>query len=688
MPTIINPSTLSSIIRYIQSIALTLGIPSNDIPDKLYTFVNSINNFFTKVLEYIPTIPDFDVRIRIFILAFGLPTICDLIFMWINEDLVNNIFHIVDIAGLFCLFFQIGIVVFSTEKSFISTYICFPICIVYFIARITTAIYKCRKRKPKAPLLHIVDQLKNYYMKNIIPGIVNELTEEDVENIFNPYNKSFTFKPVEPSVINISFILVVMAGLSCVIAAVFNGFSEVKIMLFIRIAVSVVCGIFLIFLIIVLLMIIIPKLRGPFISLRKFLRRYGVKVLMLIIDFLYIPIARAILENFNYFKNNCSDGFYRSFIIDETNFFDFLMDHNTTCEVCNSNSVSSCINACTSNSVYYSTYSPHLEFINDVLVTTGPIILISFIFVIIGFPILTILVVSHNREIAWSLPVFGRTPEAKWVTIITKLSTPGIFYFYMYKYDISYWALFSPIVKLLAVIFTEMAERLNNQLSYILLIMYLSVFILYIIIKPFIYSFNNVLEIIMAFSNMSLTLVPICSSYGKNVPSWFSIPLSIIACVLPIIAVPYTLCRKSDLEPEMDPGMAIDEDGNYVEPIVPNQEIHLEMIDLMAIWQIVEIQTNKKIHGKSDSDEVQSSTNESDSYSIFYVDDDYISIGRDDLLKAVHDMYSHIDVICDATTTFRIIDMLKFYVLVSTACSGWFFGSIFGKMQVFSNLVC
>ncbi|OHT14928.1 hypothetical protein TRFO_42815 [Tritrichomonas foetus] len=677
MPAIINPSTLSSIIRYLQSISLTLGIPAGDLPAKLETFVNAINNFFTKVIEYLPDIPDFDVRVRIVILSFAIPAILDFLFTWIVGDLRDNIQHIFDIAACFVLLFQTSYIIMSNGKSSISTYILIPVCLIYAIYRLYVLYKTLKNSEPPEQLIHIVDNIRNYYMNNIIPGTSSDLTEDDITSLLEKYNQSFVLKIVKPTFLNIGFILFLLVGLSLVICFMFGVLAPINITEFTKITTTVICSILILLLLIVLIMIIFPCLRNSFLSFRKFVRRYGVKVLMLLLDFLYIPVGRAILENFNFKKNDCGVGFYRSFYVDKSNYFDFLLDHNTTCEICDTILNDTCSYACFNNNVLYSTLSPHLEFIKDLMETVGPIIAFAVIFIIIGMPILTLKMVLRNKSIAWSIPVFGRSPEVKWSTLVTRLSTPGLFYFYMYKYNLSIWALFSPILKLLIIILTEIAERVNGNVSYAILVLYIAVLICYAKFSPYIYAFNNVLEIIINFSNAALTLVPICATYGKIVPSWFSIPLSIIICILPIIALPYALfCRKSEIAPEIDPGMAIDEDGKYVESIVPNQELHLEMIDLMAIWQVVSLQSNE-IHPKYESDEINE----------FYCDD-LITIGRDDLMINMKEMYNLIDIVCDATTTSGYLSMLKMAVIIASGCGGWFFGSIYGKHLLFNNTVC
>lgn len=758
MPTIINPSTLSSIIKYMQSISLTLGIPANKLPDKLTKFANSINNFFNKIWDYIPHLPDFDVRVRVVLLSFAIPALLDLLFTWFTSTLLENIFHLFDIAASFAFLFEIAYVVMSKGKTTIGVFIVIPLCIIYGIIRLIIIIRKYKlSSKDSEPLTSIVDRIKNFYMKGIIPGINSDHTEEEMSAMLEKYNESYVFKIVKPSFLNIGFILISMTLLSLIIAYSFDAFGHLDVKPFIRISLTIICGLLLIILLIVLFMIVFPCLRSPFVSFRKFVRRYGVKLLLLIIDFLYIPIGTTILENFRYEPNNCGDGFYRSYSIDTSSYLDFFLDHNTVCQPCSivsnitnatlnlfdaSTSIfygempnyynefnSSCSAACFNNIIYYSTSSPHLQLNHDILPTILPLIVFSFLVIIIGQPVLTLYVVLHNKSIAWSIPIFGKTAEIKWSTLVSKLSTTGLFNFYMFKYNWGGWAIFTSIQKLVFVVLTEIAERVNLSITYAILVLYVFVFILYLSVKPFTFVFNNVLEIILSFGNAALTLVPICSIYGKKVPSFFSIPISVVICILPIIAIPYAFCRKSEIEPEPDPGTTYDDEGKVVEPTIPNQPVYLHLIDLMAIWQVVDLEKNSTtIYPASydDNDDIkldnQNENPQSYDYNNNYynnnnvynnnydnnynnnynnnyymqnsnndeemAENDYIIIGRDDLLSKVNDMYQLIDTVCDATTTTDILSMIKIAVIISAACSGWFFGAIIGRRILYNNLVC
>lgn len=702
MPSIINPSTLASIIKYIQSVAMTLGIPANSLPEKLANFANSINNFFNKIWEYIPHLPDFDVRVRIIVLSFGIPVLLDLMFAWFTSSLIDNIFHLFDIAASFALLFEIGYVVMSKGDTTIFVFILIPVCIIYFIFRIVRFFIKYRSSTVESEsLISIVDRIKNYYMKGIIPGIESSDTEEDMSDMLEKYNESYVFKIVTPSFINITFILISMAILSIIIAYSFDAFTPLHVKPFIRISITIVCSFLLIILLIVLIMIVFPCLREPFVSFRTFVRRYGVKLLLLIIDFLYIPIGTAILENFRYEINNCGNGFYRSYSVDISNGLDFFLDHETSCQPCSfmqQNKTTSnlfalsnillndtnpkCLKACIDNTIKYSIPSPHLEFNYDILPTILPVIIFSFFAIIIGQPVLTLYVVLYNKAIAWSIPIFGKTAEIKWSTLVKKLSTTGLFNFYMFKYNLSGWAIFTSIQKLVFIVLTEIAERVNLSVSYAILVLYVLLFICYISIRPFTFLFNNVLEIVMAFANACLIIIPICSIYNKDVPNWFSIPLSVIICIIPIIAIPYAFCRRSEIEPEPDPGTVYDDDGKPVEPDDPNQPVYLHLIDLMAIWQAVDLENNKAVIYPASFD---SGYNDDE---VMFDEDDYIIIGREDLLSKANEMYKLIDIVCDATTTTSFLSMIKIVVSISAACSGWFFGAIIGRKMIFTNTVC
>lgn len=604
---ILNPSTLQSIVRYIQGLAITLKISVNNLPDNFQKFINAISDFFLNVWRYLPEIPDFDVRFSLIVLTFAIPVLLDFLCTWIVGDLLHNFLHLVDIVASFALFYNIAYLVMTQSKP-ISTILILVLCLIYLLIRgIILIINQIKKYQHNIEvedlsLQTIITNIEKYYMKDIIPGIMVDYSEDDLENQIYEFNKHFVYHLIQPNAVNVTLLILIFLGIAVIILYLFGLFTPVLLPEFVRYSMVCVLIIFEIILFAVFLMIICEPLRESFLIIRNFVRRYGVKFVLLIMDFIYIPVGESIISNLKYSKSTCPVGSYQYANISLNQSLTFFINHETSCMPCTSH-YDVCSSYCNSNNYLYSVLSPHLRLIQDILPTTMPNIAFGFIFVIIGLPLLTFTTILRTRSIVCQIPAFGRTLAIKWNCIVNKLNSPGLFSFYMYKYDLYLWSVLVSVQKLLLLILSQVTELVNQNVIYAISMIYLLFFILYIALRPFQYFFNNILEIIMAFCNCIMTLVPILSLYGKTFPSWLSIPLSVVACVLPIIAVPYSLLRKTDLHGKEDDGINL-----LDEELDPCRIIELKMIDLMTIWQI---QAEKEFNPDFDPD--NSSENQSPS---------------------------------------------------------------------------
>lgn len=666
MPGAINPSTISSIVRYLQNIALTLNIPVNNNPEKLQEIVDAIDNFFNKIIEYIPVVPDFDVRVRLILLSFIIPLLIDFLLVWFVGSLFSNVMHIFDVIVFGMLFYEIPYLAFSKGKAGVDTYVIFPVAAIFIGFRIFIWIINLKKRRQKDNLVYIVDKIKDYYMKEVIPCTYSDLTDEKIQDMLEEHSDNLVINEIFPTCGNMSVLLVLLAlfvVLFCYGLGVFT--PGVNLDDFMQISIMIVAIIFIIILLIIIIMIIFPCCHRPFVKFRGFIRRYGLKIGLLILDFLYIPIATSILENLSYKKDPCGNGQLLYFESAMGNIFDALLDRNVTCIPCSDPSID--------HSIRYGKFSPHLQYTSQIWGANGPMILYSIIIFVFGLPICWTYLILQNKAIAWSIPSFGKTSALKWSSLIDKIHSPGLFLFYAYKYNIFFWGIVIPIFKFVIVILTEVDDVWGGT-SYLIMLSYLGFSISNIVVQPYGYVFNNVLDSLMAIANTLVTLVPLCAFYNKYIPNWFSIPLTVIIVVFPIIALPYTIfCkRKKVVENELEPGMTFDEDGKVVP--MPNILLTVDFVDLMAIWQLEEFKNSNKIF---DIQEFSGDQENPEFYS-----DEPIEIYRDILYTRMTEMYEVIDKLMDATTTEDLLFILNIITVIGASCTGWFFGTVVGQATV------
>jgi hypothetical protein len=297
----------------------------------------------------------------------------------------------------------------------------------------------------------------------------------------------------------------------------------------------------------------------------------------------------------------------------------------------------------------------------------GPSLLWAAVGIIVGMPILWLYLIVTNREIAWSIPVFGETAVDKWTKLSAQLNSPGVFLFYQYSGDRWFWGMVLPITKIVSVLLTELASRVSGGIAYALFISYAVVFAINIKFTPYRFPVNNWLDIMIAGSNMLLTIVPICTYHDRSMPSWLVAPFTIVLCVGPLLAIPYSLFRKDEMDAH-DATKAIDELGHDVDAIVDDMQIDVDIIQLQSIWQMVEVEKGSIIGG---SEEAPIATR--------IVQEEKVHISTKQVEDVYKEMYEMIDHVGDASTTLQLTSVLKIAVLISTIGAGWLFGGVAGQ---------
>jgi hypothetical protein len=222
-----------------------------------------------------------------------------------------------------------------------------------------------------------------------------------------------------------------------------------------------------------------------------------------------------------------------------------------------------------------------------------------------------------------------------------------------------------PITKIVSVVLTELTTRLSGGIAYALFIAYGIVFALNIKFAPYRFPVNNWLDIMIAGSNMLLTIVPICTYHDRSMPSWLVAPFTIILCVGPLLAIPYSLFRKDEMDAH-DAMMGVDEAGHDVEAIVEDMQIEVDIVQLQSIWQMVELEKDSIVGDDAVS-------------SLRIIQDEKVQISTKNVEEVYKEMYEMIDHVCDASTTLQLTSVLKIAVLISTIGAGWLFGGVAGQ---------
>jgi hypothetical protein len=364
------------------------------------------------------------------------------------------------------------------------------------------------------------------------------------------------------------------------------------------------------------------------------------------------------------------------------NFWDSLYDRALTCEKCDgwpnnwsADIFDTCNVRCNGLTELHNNISQHLIFGRDIMGMTGPLLIYAFLAVVVGQPIWWAYLIAGNKDIAWSIPCYGETSERKWAWLSEKLVSPGVFLFYQYRHDRTWWGWFVPITKILCVIFAEITEFTTGAVSWGILILHIAILVLNVVFWPYRFKVNNIFDVATSASNVVLTILALANFYSNHFPSAVMTPITIILVVLPLLALVYGFVRKPEEVVQLGPAGAFDEDGKPVESIITDWTEQKDLVWLLPIWNTTETEEESR---EKDGEVVESVIEEPET----------ITITSEFVNGNLTDCQTMIDSICDAYSTQHVVSMLKIVSAVACGCAGWFFGGVAGTRLGSQDIYC
>ncbi|EAY01814.1 hypothetical protein TVAG_273250 [Trichomonas vaginalis G3] len=689
-----NPSTISSIVRHFQGIGITLSPGWLKIPEKLQKFEDAIISFFDQLWEVIPRLKDFDVSVNFVFVTVMIPIILDLFLIWTAQDeLLPNLIHLLDMVFAIAFGFQVGYLCFNTSRVKWETYFLIIISVLWFAIRIYRLIKKHRHSKPE--IADIVEEIRKYYMKDILPGTESSLTEETLYDLCEQYDTSIMLEPIAPNWLNMIFLLIILAASLAAFLAGCGVYAKGKLNIFFKVVAAGIGLIVFLINLFVFIMIVIPCCRAPFIKVRLFVKKYSLYIYILCLDFLYIPVCNRFLDLFSFDDFSCPVGQYYPIRTNVTSYLTSLTTGfiNFTCSPCSDPITGICSSLCDGSKRHYNILSPQITVNRDILGKAGPSVVYGCLCIIIGIPLCWIYLIHHNKSIMWRIPAFGESPLSKWFYLTNHLTTSGKNLFYMYTPKTCNWGILVMCSKFIFVIITMISERVNKKVIWASLGGYIILLLGNWFAQPYMRRFNNVLDTMIYGAQSLLTLVPICALFGKIVPNWFSIPLSIIISILPLFSILVVLiCKPKAISgEEYDPWACYDEDGNKVEGIIEDRTLHVPQVHFMTIWQLQEFRSLKIQEMRMQNyDEaiIKAQEEDMEMEDPELGDSDVVEVSSLVLKEKITEMEAKIDQICDATSTKQLIIISNVVSLIGCLVMGYFFGSTFGEYILKNNYKC
>jgi hypothetical protein len=671
-------------------VGLILGLGTQDeLGGKLGEFAKALSDFFNRVFEYIPYFPDLDVRVRFVILSWAVPTIFTILFLWFTRSAVANLLTVVLYICNFCFFYEVAYVSYG-DNADAGTYSLIPLSILGWIGIGIYEFFQWKThREIKAnPIEYIVDCYVNYFVDGVMPNRHNEgKTLEDLEAMLDARRESLVTHPAEPTIFNLGTCGVLFVG--CIFILLYSTGPLVapqdRVNIVIEWFINVICILMMLGIIAVAVMILVPAAREPFVEIRISIRRFLLKVMLLILDCLYVPICQAMIDVCYGGRWKCPVGQYLNWDhVGGEGFWDSLYDRNVTCDACEGfpnnwteDLFATCNVKCNGYSELHNNISTHLLFNRDVMGMTGPLMVYAGLAVVIGQPVWWAYLISGNKDIAWTIPCYGETSEQKWAWLSEKLVSPGVFLFYQFRHNRTWWGWLLPITKILTVILAQIAEFTTGAVSWAVLVLYIAILALNIKFWPYRFKVNNIFDVATTAANVVLTILALAAFHSSNFPDGVMTPITIIVVVLPLLALGYGFVRKVETVEQPGAVQAFDEEGNPTESIVSEWSVQKDLIWLLPIW-----------NSETTEEQVQEKSSELVESVVAPATAEEITITSEFVNGNLVDCQTRIDNMCDAYSTNHVVSMLRIASAIACICAGWFFGGVSGTRLASKDIDC
>ncbi|OHT01506.1 hypothetical protein TRFO_31656 [Tritrichomonas foetus] len=562
-------STVVSFFTYFQNIGCTISLPSIEVPEQMRVFLDCVRNFLAFIQSMIPAIPPFDLRMQLVIMTVGFPLILDILFVWFVQPLLTTIFHVIDLGAMFCLFMFLsqGIL----DRWSVINYIVVVFTSIWTLIRLIMVMRKgC---SGSCELVSIARNVCNHFLHGFVPNIEIRSTLNDLNHAIERFSKVVEIKPKPPSVFS-SVTLFMVASLLLIFALWCLEIIPIPLNLpeMIKIIFPWVAIVFSAIFYISFFLKFFECGRRFGMLLKQFCKRWGLRLLMLALELLYLPILTLTVSNIIFSSDlSCDYGYYRK--LNHSNYdssLDLIVHHDSQCVKCEYNNPNDiCEQMCFTQKELRLTDDPSLRLFEDVFKVSGGFIIYVALFVMIGIPVLWYYIIQRNISFTFNINVYGHNPEEKWRRLVNRMKTTGIFLFVNYKFNTSKWSVFYLGVKFFVMIITTIAGRIYPYVVFILPFFYIVVLSCIIYYRPYLYTFNNILDSILYFVQSVFSSIPVFSLFGIILPEVATIPMSILILVIPIVSILFLLLFRSKT-------VDFANDPTYPEELTEEEEEELE----------------------------------------------------------------------------------------------------------------
>jgi hypothetical protein len=527
-----------SAFTYLQNLAATIDLPDFHLPPEINRFFSYVTKFLERIFALIPGIPAFDARAHLVVVAFILPFLLTMLFVWLlapvstvlqdTLDLVVMIFVAMPIAESIVYEWTTGTVLATVLGA---TFVVVRLIMMY-----------AKQGKNVASVADTVKACgKVYFSRFNFPGTKTSWTALDMWDNARHYTRFVDFDVTEPSKCSVAMMVLavlVMIGLTLwTLGAIpskcpgmlqvffpYFGYPLTVILLLSLICKVTVCG------------------RRIMRCLKNFIKTKGARLLMPCLDVLYIPILTSAIPLLIPRFSRCAVNEYLQYdrvSIDNDPLFDFV-NHTAACAPCSPElmkGMEMCQRLCSGLKELRLLDPRSLLFVDDVLKPMGGLLLYVIFICMLGIPGLFYYVTTTNRKVVQNLFIYGNTEEEKWKSIVRRLDTIGVAMFADYKYGTYWWGIAGIGIKFLVMLITSIAGRVWTGLIYALPVVFLGAAIMVIYWRPYMVSLLNFANVVLWLLQCFHALVPIFARHGLVISSQAYLGVAIALLVVPVICL-------------------------------------------------------------------------------------------------------------------------------------------------------
>jgi len=325
---------------YVQNLGCIASTADTNIPPKIKDILLTFSSFLEKIVVLIPNVPQIDIRSQLILEAIALPMILDILFEWFLMPFITALIHTIDLISMFFLAY-FGFSFYEGGRNVLSIIIV-AVTGVYILGRLIYLFF-IKKKQKMIDMLHLGIEVCHHYLDGIIKTKEGQktLTFAELNEQISKFSSVIEITD-DSSVRIVTKLPTFFISLICIFVGLVGlglipsvpNFLPINLRAFLPYVLLGLGGI----LFITFSLRLFKCGRNLIIKFKILCKRYGLRILMLILDILYIPILTIFVSHVFPTKNHkCPVGYYREFNVSVPQsyamFKDFIQ-HNTSCVPC------------------------------------------------------------------------------------------------------------------------------------------------------------------------------------------------------------------------------------------------------------------------------------------------------------------------------------------------------------------